>query len=84
MKWLEHHLLNGLEFEQTREIAEDREGSLAFCSPWGHKDLDTTERLNNKSKPLVVKHGGPLFHFSFDPVRYLIMYCQQLDRAPKE
>lgn len=56
-------------------------GSLAFCSPWGRKDLDTTERWNNnKSEPLVVKHGGPLFHFPFDPVRYLIMYCRQLER----
>ena len=27
----------------------DGEGqvSLACCSPWGHKELDTTERLNN-------------------------------------
>ena len=60
---------------------EGREGSLAFRSPWGLKDLDITERLNNsKSEPLVVKHGGPLFHFPFDPVHYLIMYGQQLER----
>ena len=41
-----HHWLNGLEFEQT---LGDREGqrSLASCSPWGHKELDTTELLNN-------------------------------------
>ena len=24
----------------------DRQGSLACCSQWGHKELDTTERLN--------------------------------------
>ena len=24
----------------------DRKGSLASCSPWGHKELDMTERLN--------------------------------------
>ena len=24
----------------------DGQGSLACCSPWGHKELDTTERLN--------------------------------------
>ena len=23
------------------------QGSLVCCSPWGHKELDTTERLNN-------------------------------------
>ena len=24
----------------------DRQGDLACCSPWGHRELDTTERLN--------------------------------------
>ena len=24
----------------------DRQGSLVCCSPWGHKESDTTERLN--------------------------------------
>ena len=42
-----HHQLNGHEFEQTRGDGE-RQGSLACCSPWGHKESDTTERLNNK------------------------------------
>ena len=28
------------------ETVKDREG-LACRSPWGHKELDTTERLNN-------------------------------------
>ena len=40
-----HHWLNGHEFEQTLEHSEGQ-GSLACCSPWGHKELDTTERLN--------------------------------------
>ena len=26
----------------------DGQGSLACCSPRGHKELDTTEQLNNK------------------------------------
>ena len=34
-----HHRLNGLEFEQTRGDSEGQ-GSLACCSPWGHKELD--------------------------------------------
>ena len=25
----------------------DGQGGLACCSPWGHKEFDTTERLNN-------------------------------------
>ena len=24
----------------------DGQGSLAYCSPWGHKESDTTEKLN--------------------------------------
>ena len=41
-----HHRLNGYEFEQAPGDSEGR-GGLARCSPWGHKELDTTERLNN-------------------------------------
>ena len=40
-----HHQLNGHEFEQAPGIY-DGQGSLACCSPWGHKGLDMTERLN--------------------------------------
>ena len=41
-----HHQLNGQEFEQTLGDGEGQ-GSLACCSPWGHKELDTNKRLNN-------------------------------------
>ena len=37
-----HHQLNGHEFEQTPEDGEGQ-GSVACCSPWGHKELDGTE-----------------------------------------
>ena len=40
-----HHQLNGHEFEQAPEIG-DGQGSLTCCSPWGHKESDTTNRLN--------------------------------------
>ena len=43
-----HHWLNGHEFEQAPGNGE-RQGSLACCSPWGHKKLDTTEGLNNNN-----------------------------------
>ena len=42
-----HHPLKGHEFEQTPGDSEG-EGSLVCWSPWGHKELDMTERLNNK------------------------------------
>ena len=41
-----YHPLNGHEFEQAPEDGEGQE-RLACCSPWGCKELDTTEKLNN-------------------------------------
>ena len=41
------HQLNGHEFEQS--LGDDEgQGSLVCCSPWGHKESNMTERLNNK------------------------------------
>ena len=40
------HQLNGHEFEQTPGDSEGH-GSLACCTPWGRKVLDTTKQLNN-------------------------------------
>ena len=40
-----HHELKGHESEQALGVSEGQ-GSLACCSPWGWKELDTTEQLN--------------------------------------
>ena len=40
-----HHRVNGHEFEQDPRVGGGQR-SLACCSPWGHKELDTTEQLN--------------------------------------
>ena len=37
-----HHQLNGREFEQAPGDGEGQ-GSLACCSPWGHKELDKSD-----------------------------------------
>ena len=37
-----HHQLNGHEFEQIPGHNEGQ-GNLACCSPWGHKESNTTE-----------------------------------------
>ena len=42
-----HHRLNGHEFELALEDSE-RQGSLAYCRSWDHKELDTSKQLNNK------------------------------------
>ena len=48
-----HHQLNGHEFEQTPRDGEER-GSLACCSPWGSRELDTTEQLNDNNRLLCL------------------------------
>ena len=40
-----HHRLNGRESECTPGVGDGR-GGLACCDSWGHKESDTTERLN--------------------------------------
>ena len=48
MRWLEvrwHHQLNGHEFEQAPG-AGDGQGGVVCCRPWGRKESDMTEQLN--------------------------------------
>ena len=40
-----HHWLSWPEFEWAPGVG-DGQGGLACCSPWGHKESDTTEQLN--------------------------------------
>jgi len=49
-----HHQLNGHEFEQAPGVANGQ-GSLVCCSPWGHKESNTTEWLNwtNMYLPMI-------------------------------
>ena len=48
-----HHQFNGNQFEQTPGDGEGQ-GSLACWNPWGHKESDTTEWLNNNSIVSIV------------------------------
>ena len=47
-----HHQFNEHESEQTLRDSEGQE-TLACCSSWGHKESDTTSRLNNKALRLL-------------------------------
>ena len=47
-----HHQLGGQEFEQALGIG-DGQGSLVCCGPWGCKELDTNELLNQTETTLV-------------------------------
>ena len=42
MRWLDDITGSMDEFEQALGVG-DGQGSLACCSPWGRKELDTTE-----------------------------------------
>ena len=47
-----HHRFKGHEVEQTSGDSE-RQRSPAGCSPWGGKESDTAERLNNKKESQI-------------------------------
>ena len=44
-----HQRFNGYKSEQTPGDSKGQ-GSLACCSPWGRKESDLTEQLNNNNK----------------------------------
>ena len=48
------HQLNRHGFEWTLGDGEGQ-GSLAWCSPWGCKESDMTERLNYNNKPVQME-----------------------------
>ena len=48
-----HHRLNGHDFGQTPGDSEGQ-GSLACCSPWGHKESDT---CGNMGKHFIKKEN---------------------------
>ena len=47
MRWWDS-FTDGHEFEQAPRGGEGQ-GGLVCCSPWGHKESDTTETLNKNS-----------------------------------
>ena len=50
MRWLDGITDSiDMSFSKLWEMVKDREWSLESCSPWGCKELDMTERLNNNS-----------------------------------
>ena len=51
-----HHRLNGHEFENALGDSEGQ-GSPECCSPWGHKELDTSEQLNTTNIVGPQKHS---------------------------
>ena len=74
------NLGNGHEFEQALGDG-DGQGSLACCSPWGHKESDTTERLNWPKGPPVNGYSTASYDFGA-LVGCLSFYSAILNRKP--
>ena len=58
MRWLD-----GITDSMDKSLSNgEGQGSLACCSPWGRKDSDMTEQLNNKVLGGSFGAGGALFN----------------------
>ena len=56
-----HHRLNGHEFGWTPGVG-DGQGGLACCGSWGHKESDTTERLNWTNWVKEISNNKDIFY----------------------
>ena len=61
-----HHSLDGHKFEWALGDGEGQGSLLASCSPWDHKQLDTTKQLNDNTgkgqeRPLLIIHKFPRY-----------------------
>ena len=45
MRWLDD-ITNSMDVSLSELGVSDGQGGLVCCNSWGHKELDTTERLN--------------------------------------
>ena len=45
MKWLDG-IINTMDVSLSKLRDSEGQGSLVYCSPWGRKELETTEQLN--------------------------------------
>ena len=68
-----HHPLNEHESEQTPGDG-DGQGSLSCYSPWGHKESDTTEQLNNHNKVLLSRWASFVLQVLIGQLRKLNMH----------
>ena len=54
MRWLDG-IKDSMDMSLSKleEMVKDRKAWSAVCSPWGCKELDTTERLNNNTSQML-------------------------------
>ena len=71
VRW--HPRLDGHEFEQAPGVG-DGQGSLVCCSPWAHKESDTTKWLNN-DKYLTLLHCQYLWNLTIILMPIIVFAC---------
>ena len=49
MKWFDG-ITDSMDISLSKLWESEGQGSLVCCSPWGHKELNMAERLNNNNK----------------------------------
>ena len=76
-----HYRLNGPESEQAMADGEGQ-GSWACCSPWSHKELDMTERLNNSTEVWLTQSSLLLLLIHSSCVRQLATLRTAAHKAP--
>ena len=47
--WQRKRWLDSITNSMGMNLSSEGQGSLACCSPWGHKESDMTKQLNNNS-----------------------------------
>ena len=67
-----HHRLDGHEFEQAPEDGEGQ-GGLVCCSPWGCKEVDMTEQLNNNNNNKTIAENSPKLLFYLHLFKSLVL-----------
>ena len=78
-----HHQFNGHDFEQAPGDGEGQESLVCF-SLWGHKELDTTEQLNNQDAGHSRKYlqdNGFYFFNSSSSLFYKRTWHPDLDKS---
>ena len=78
----QHYRLNGHEFEQALGDGKEQK-TLACFSPWGHKESNTTERLNNSNRMSDVNKIIGLFGSTSFIIPALKTIPNALNIAPK-
>ena len=73
-----HHQLDGHEFEQALGVG-DGQGSLVCCSPWAHKESDTTEQLNWTELNQVLTQGCYLSGIHWNGWLLLKYFCWEVN-----